>query len=64
LGIDHPALWVAERTAAGRRKDNRAAALARVFILAFPEDRQAETNMSRNTTMTVRISGALSVFVA
>lgn len=38
--------------------------LACVFILAYPEDKQMEANMSQTTTMTVRISGALSEFVA
>jgi putative addiction module CopG family antidote len=35
-----------------------------VFILAYLEDREAEASMSQTTTMTVRISGALSEFVA
>jgi hypothetical protein len=34
--------------------------LVRVFILAFLEDSQREAAMSRTTTMTVRISGALT----
>ena len=40
------------------------ARLARVFILAYLEDKQMEADMSQTTTMTVRISGALSEFVA
>jgi putative addiction module CopG family antidote len=35
-----------------------------VFIFAYLEDNQAEATMSQTTTMTVRISGALSEFVA
>jgi antitoxin ParD1/3/4 len=35
-----------------------------VFILAYLEDRETEASMSQTTTMTVRISGALSEFVA
>jgi putative addiction module CopG family antidote len=35
-----------------------------VFILAYLEDKQMEPSMSQTTTMTVRISGALSEFVA
>jgi putative addiction module CopG family antidote len=35
-----------------------------MFSLAYPEDRQTEATMSRTTTMTVRISGALSEFMA
>jgi len=35
-----------------------------VFILAYLEDKQMEAAMSQTTTMTVRISGALSEFVA
>ena len=38
--------------------------LACVFILAYLEDEQMEAAMSQTTTMTVRISGALSEFVA
>ena len=38
--------------------------LARVFILAYLEYKQTEATMSQTTTMTVRISGALSEFVA
>ena len=38
--------------------------LAHVFILAYLEDEQTEASMSQTTTMTVRISGALSEFVA
>ena len=40
------------------------ARLARVFILAYLEYKQTEATMSQTTTMTVRISGALSEFVA
>ena len=40
------------------------AMLACVFILAYLEDEQMEAAMSQTTTMTVRISGALSEFVA
>jgi antitoxin ParD1/3/4 len=40
------------------------ARLACVFILAYLEDRRPEAAMSQTTTMTVRISGALSEFVA
>lgn len=40
------------------------ARLVRVFILAYLEDKQTEATMSQTTTMTVRISGALSEFVA
>ena len=40
------------------------ARLARVFIIAYIEDKQTEATMSQTTTMTVRISGALSEFVA
>ena len=35
-----------------------------VFNLAYLEDRQTEASMSQTTTMTVRISGMLSEFVA
>jgi len=38
--------------------------LVHVFILAYLEYRQTEASMSQTTTMTVRISGALSEFVA
>lgn len=38
--------------------------LALVFILAYLEYKQMEATMSQTTTMTVRISGALSEFVA
>lgn len=38
--------------------------LAHLFILAYLEDRIAEAKMTQTTTMTVRISGALSEFVA
>jgi antitoxin ParD1/3/4 len=38
--------------------------LARVFIIAYLEDKKPEAAMSQTTTMTVRISGALSEFVA
>ena len=38
--------------------------LACVFIFAYLEDKKLEANMSQTTTMTVRISGALSEFVA
>jgi len=38
--------------------------LAAVFIFAYLEDKQTEVTMSQTTTMTVRISGALSEFVA
>jgi putative addiction module CopG family antidote len=38
--------------------------LAQVFILAYLEYTPREANMSQTTTMTVRISGALSEFVA
>lgn len=40
------------------------ARLALVFIIAYLEDMQTEATMSQTTTMTVRISGALSEFVA
>jgi antitoxin ParD1/3/4 len=40
------------------------ARLVRVFIIAYVDDRQTEATMSQTTTMTVRISGALSEFVA
>lgn len=40
------------------------ARLARVFIIVYLEDKQTEATMSQSTTMTVRISGALSEFVA
>lgn len=42
----------------------RVARLVCVFILAYLEDEQMEATMSETTTMTVRISGALSEFVA
>jgi antitoxin ParD1/3/4 len=42
----------------------RTARLVRVFIIAYVDDRQTEATMSQTTTMTVRISGALSEFVA
>jgi len=38
--------------------------VACVFIYAYLEDKQTEATMSQTTTMTVRISGALSEFVA
>jgi antitoxin ParD1/3/4 len=38
--------------------------LAVVFIFAYLEDAHAEATMSQTTTMTVRISGTLSEFVA
>lgn len=40
------------------------ARLVCVFILAYLEDKRTEATMSQTTTMTVRISGALSEFVA
>lgn len=40
------------------------ARLASVFIFAYLEYKHAEAPMSQTTTMTVRISGALSEFVA
>lgn len=40
------------------------ARLAGVFIFAYLEDTRTEAIMSQTTTMTVRISGALSEFVA
>jgi len=40
------------------------ASLASVFIFAYLEYEKTEATMSQTTTMTVRISGALSEFVA
>jgi putative addiction module CopG family antidote len=40
------------------------ARLALVFIFAYLEDKRQEAHMSQTTTMTVRISGTLSEFVA
>jgi antitoxin ParD1/3/4 len=40
------------------------ARLVCVFILAYLEDEKMEAPMTQTTTMTVRISGALSEFVA
>lgn len=44
--------------------DRGAGTLAYVFIFAYFEYMQTEATMSQTTTMTVRISGALSEFVA
>ncbi len=46
----------------GRNRFN--ARLAFVFIFVYLEDIHAEATMSQTTTMTVRISGTLSEFVA
>jgi antitoxin ParD1/3/4 len=46
----------------GRNRHN--ARLALVFIFAYLEDIYSEATMSQTTTMTVRISGTLSEFVA
>lgn len=48
----------------GEAETDYLAQLARVFIFAYLEDKQTEASMSQTTTMTVRISGALSEFVA
>jgi Arc/MetJ-type ribon-helix-helix transcriptional regulator len=49
---------------AGEAETGNLAHLAPVLILAYLEDKQTEVSMSQTTTMTVRISGALSEFVA
>lgn len=45
-------------------RHSKSGQLARVFIFAYLEDERAEASMSQTTTMTVRISGTLSEFVA
>jgi putative addiction module CopG family antidote len=45
-------------------KNRHIARLVFVFIFAYLEDMNLEAAMSQTTTMTVRISGALSEFVA